>query len=515
MLPVLFFPLGVDQIFFLQGGQVIAQGGNIYADYVDTKSPLIYYLFAGVYSIVGESEIGVRGFELLWQFITIVFLHVFIRRYTQNDILAFTIVISYCLLYFITGYTQSLEGETIAAPFILVVLFQHLKQKKTSYEYFLRGILIAVIFGCKYTLGVQILALIVFDIFSNRLPLKLLLRSYLISIIGFIFGVLLLCIPFLQSEIFEGYKEVWKFTMAYANIPQFGMGLIQYILKLTATFIADRVSFSILIFSFIGVWIIFNTSGQIDENETKVKRLIELCCIVLMFLLLSVFLERKCIYYHYSRLFIPLSILSGVGLTVSIQWIKKNWCILTLKGKSLCVSMLFILLLFSPILRWAKIAPLPYYYFINNDKYFDYVEVISVQGHSLLQSQNIKNYIQRTELKLNNGKNDFNFYNRIFVMGIHGNRMSKILNQTPIPKVNSSACYFGVGSPIAWKEAMWDEVKKAGWLVIENNDNGYIINGHNLTTWESVKNDTLLYTYLQSHFDSTTCIGEFNLYRRK
>ena len=68
--PILFFPIATDTAIFIQAGKIITHGGLPYVDFIDIKPPFIYYIFAFIYSIFGNSEIGIRLFDFIIQTLT-------------------------------------------------------------------------------------------------------------------------------------------------------------------------------------------------------------------------------------------------------------------------------------------------------------------------------------------------------------------------------------------------------------------------------------------------------------
>lgn len=507
MLPIVFFPLGVDQVFFLQGGEVIAHGGRMYVDYVDTKSPMIYYLFAGVYAVFGRSEIGVRSFELLWQLTTIAVLIVFLRRTFRNDIFAYSAAGIYALLYTLPGYALTLEGESLVAPLLVLLLWIQLSQKQTMALMVARGLVCALIIGCKYTFGIVIVAVLLYDVFSGTWSWRQLLRRSGASCLGLIAGLGVIFSPLIDSTTLAGFLEVGNFTKAYADIPRLSTDLIQVILKTTAEYFADKISLSVLGLIFVGV-MVSDRKGLPETTANRLRSVQVMSILLGVVLLVSVVVERKCIFYHYSRLSVPMAISAGLGMMLVYQWLHLHWKALVFSRKVLIVLAFGTALVFSPFMRWLKYAPLPVKYALGGERYRAHLVSMSDPEYSPLTPGAIRDVLYTSDAPPSPT-------NRIFVMGLNANVVSYTLNQTPICKVNSTACYYGIGSPKAWKDEMWKEVKQAGWLVIEYTDRGYIINGHHRTTWESVQQDHELKDYLRANFDSTATIGGYYLYKRR
>lgn len=510
MLPILFLPLGVDQVFFLQGGEVIARGGKIYVDYVDTKSPMIYYLFAGVSTIFGSSHMGVRGFELLWQLFSITVLIACIRYHFRHDILAYSSAIIYALLYMVPGMYLTLEGESLVAPLMVLLLHLQLRSSDRPLHLLLRGVVLALIMGCKYTLGIVIPAVLVYDFCMLEYSWRERGRRTLLSLLGLVIGLGVLFSPLVDPAIFQGFNEVTAFTKGYANIPPLGPELLQEIIKSTAAYFADKISLTVMVLIFIGAMLMHRR----DYYSTVTTRIVQhaqlFLTLLITLLLLSVAIERKCIYYHYSRMAVPVSILAGMGFVIIYQWLGSYYRRPVSKlSRLLVLSVIGTALLFSPLMRWLKVAQLPVHYLRSREAYEAALVAISDPEFSPRTPSAIREYIHVQERDIPASAS------RVFVMGLNANVVSYEFHQTPICKVNSAACYYGIGSLPAWKEEMWKEARQAGWLVIENNDLGYIITGHLLTTWESVEQDKPFYSYLRANFDSTASIGGYYIFRRR
>ena len=123
LFPIIFFPISSDISIFALGGKTIAQGGNIYADYLDLKPPMIFIIYAFLYKTIGISEIALRSFDFVIQMFTAILIFRFVKDYFENKIAAIFSAIAYSLSYSTLSYSQTLNPESFVGLIIMSVLF--------------------------------------------------------------------------------------------------------------------------------------------------------------------------------------------------------------------------------------------------------------------------------------------------------------------------------------------------------------------------------------------------------
>ena len=95
---VLLIPfLSVDEIFYALAAAVINSGGTLFVDFIDIRSPLLYYLYALVFRLVGtESIFAVQLLGVAWTLLTTAVLYR-IARFLSNGRAAFLTAIFYAV----------------------------------------------------------------------------------------------------------------------------------------------------------------------------------------------------------------------------------------------------------------------------------------------------------------------------------------------------------------------------------------------------------------------------------
>ena len=146
LLPILTFPISPDTSIYLESGKIIANGGKLYVNTIDLKQPLIYYIFSGIYLLIGYSEFSIRLFDFFWQSLTIISLFYLVYKthypLRRSQKIAYTAAIIYSISYTALNYTQTLQCESFAGlPLIWLIYFQVFKRRKPAFS-LIKGLLI-------------------------------------------------------------------------------------------------------------------------------------------------------------------------------------------------------------------------------------------------------------------------------------------------------------------------------------------------------------------------------------
>ena len=64
---MLFYPAGYDQSVFQIGGQMVLGGKIPWRDFLDTKPPLVFYLFAAINTMLGLIDWSFRVIDVILQ----------------------------------------------------------------------------------------------------------------------------------------------------------------------------------------------------------------------------------------------------------------------------------------------------------------------------------------------------------------------------------------------------------------------------------------------------------------
>jgi 4-amino-4-deoxy-L-arabinose transferase-like glycosyltransferase len=160
-------PIGYDEGGFATGAKIILNGGQIYKDFFEYRTPGIYYLTSAFFAMFGDSLFLLRIFIVL---ITLFSVFVFYKIVKKMDGKRTALLTSLLILtakpFLDTNVMVLTEGITMA--FTIFALYFLLYKKPKSRDYFLAGILLGISFLFKQTALVAILAIILFLLYKRR-----------------------------------------------------------------------------------------------------------------------------------------------------------------------------------------------------------------------------------------------------------------------------------------------------------------------------------------------------------
>src|SRR3979409_2609510 len=115
MLMMLAYPFGYDQAAFMVGGEMTVKHGAIpYRDFIDTKPPVIFFIYGISSLIFGHHEWSIRAFDILFQIGSLFYFFRLLKRMTGDEKLALASVFLYALFYVTGGYWMTAQAETFA-----------------------------------------------------------------------------------------------------------------------------------------------------------------------------------------------------------------------------------------------------------------------------------------------------------------------------------------------------------------------------------------------------------------
>ncbi|MFP4529607.1 MAG: glycosyltransferase family 39 protein [Candidatus Kapaibacterium sp.] len=495
-LPVLFFPLSCDIAIFASGGQVIASGGKIYVDYIDIKPPIVYYFFSLVYMIAGWEEFLIRVVEFFFLAVTLGSLIYTMDKRTGAKHASWAAAAIFAASYSALGYGATFQCETIIALPLIWLMYIHTGGREL-WRSVAAGGLAGFITGFKFTLGL-VLAAILLDIWlGHDLRIGEKIRHSLIVILFFIISLFITLIPLLDPEIFAGYRDVLDFIFAYT-----GQGTAAsnpaFILKGTAEFLSDKVSLLVIFGALAGLWM------ALRGGDLTCRRYYYFSFILTAFLLLTVIIEQKLFPYHFARFYIPLSILAGAGIFRIYRLIREKWPEFSLYARFLTLGLVCLAILFSPLPRWGNLMKVPYTYFTDSRSYDNLFErpfnpdIIRSQRRQVADT--LRAYMQPGD--------------SLLVMDVVSDAIYFFAKAGHAPKYAVSSFYFGRGASPRWKLGAMEELAKADWLVINHRVGHPAANEHNLTAWESLRQNEIMYDYVMHNFERTHEFRTFYIYTK-
>ncbi len=494
--PVLFFPISTDLAIFVSAGKAIAAGQKIYVDFIDLKQPLIYYIFALFHLITNSGELQLRIIDFLIQFTTIFFLFRLVREESGNDTIAYMSAALYAISYSALNFNQTMQIESFSGLLLVFIAAFQLKEQKNSRDYLLAGALTAVLAALKITFASVVFSFLIYDLFKAKFDRKMIF-VWISGIIGFLLVFILCSFPLFDPQIRAAYQNVWKYLSFYSSMPPLNMEMISSSLKSIGSFLGDKLSVLILISVFTGVYVSF--------RENRNYRLAETALLLCFAMFAGIAFEKKFYEYHFVRMYVPLMILSGMGLFYLMQSFK---AILAERNKVKIISaflVLLFLLVLSPIPRFANLQKSSFYYLTNKEKYNTFYER---SGSSVILR---KTHLE-TAAYINAHKRTGD---RVILMSTASSVINYFLPELIHSKFSLSCFYLGYAEIPEYQQLIADEISHADWIIVQNNDGNYHAFGHNNSSFDMLRIKMPLGSLVFSTFDEETRIGNFIIYRKK
>ncbi len=503
LLPIISFPLGGDQTLYLMGGKTIAEGGKLYVDFIDLKPPLIYMLLAPVNYLFGFNELSPRIFDFIWQLITIISFYFVINRKTDNKNLAFITIAVYALLYSTLNFSQTLQCEGFLALPVVWLIYYQTKEDKIIKHYLIIGFLLGFIIALKYTFAIVLIAVLIDFLFFRDIHSKKIFKKLSVGILSIIFSFLIFSIVLFDPEVFKGYLEVLKYLSSYASYQHLNLALIKQSLVSIGNYFGDNYSLTLFSLTVLGIfYYVMQIDRFIGLKEELHFRYFNINLIIMLFL--SIVVERKFIPYHFSRMYIPLSLIVAVGVLFLYEQIKLNWSVYKKYQKYFIISFFVISIPFTPIPRWLGLLQGSYYYVTNSVKYNDYYT--KPGNNDLLRNEliDIGNFIKAKS------KSD----DKLTVVSVGTSAINYFSGLKNISKFGQSQFYLGKNVPKKWKDDFFLELQKTNWLVIQKNDIHPLITGNPYSSLDAIKKNSKFYQFITNNFKLVDRSMHFIVYYR-
>jgi hypothetical protein len=265
-----------------------------------------------------------------------------------------------------------------------------------------------------------------------------------------------------------------------------------------AGFFGDTFSFFLFLPVFAAIYSLFK------RNEENGRGLIIFCVILTLLLLISVVIERRFTANYFSRMYVPLSILSGYGFLKIYRIVRSEWNSYHRMLRAVLISGVIFMLPFSPLPRLISMVRMSALYLSSSPQYQLMFE---------REGDNFQNYSQQKtiarilESKKKTGE-------KVFVMSIGASPIYNFLKEKSASKFAHSQFYFGNGVPRNWLEDARREVFKTTWLVVQLNDGHPILNGHTRDSYSSLKADPVMWPHVSQHFVLVDSTKEFYILKR-
>jgi hypothetical protein len=299
MLPLIALPLGQDQLSFWYLGELLGRGHTLYFDAVDVMPPLIY-LWNMVMAQLFATTLPMQCIDVVLHSAIAWYVYVLCKKCGYSFRVAFVSAVTYALYYSLTSYGNAMQSETYANVFVVLLLFL-CREHPTAAKACVAGIIVALLFLLKYTLGLSGVIVLVW-LFRMR-PLQI--KALVLCAVGFLIPVGGVLLWMAVSGSLADFYEMFEFALAYSSGMKSTMWKLQNMGIQTAKFGYKWVTiFGLICASAVGVRFL-----------SIPKRSLEWYCVVAVVVLgLSALMEQKYFVYHWYRALVPYVILFSIGL---------------------------------------------------------------------------------------------------------------------------------------------------------------------------------------------------------
>ena len=484
----LLFPVGSDLSIFIQGGMILHNGGDLYVDFFDVKPPLVYYLFELLFGLFDKNILGYRLFDFIYQTSFLISCIYIFRKLKFNSIAINLFLISTPLLYTTMGYANVMQVESLFfLPFIWYFYFSF-KYKQSFKTAIVKGILLAIIFNMKYTLGIILIADL-YLILTNFKSIKKTISLILLQVFVFILTTFLAFLPILVKGNLEGMLRFIDYMSVYSSYPEWGMSQLLYIIESLTIHFSDNLS---LLFTVAFIYTIFNS------RKSEYKDLIDHGLLYFALLFITIVLERKGLSYHYQRIIPIYLLLVSIGLKSLALELKKQKIFFILLAMSFMV-------IYSPIPRYINLLKVPYNYFnASEEKYLNTFED-GKYGTMIYKHKKVAEYL-----------NNSNMSNKVLVMSANGNELITFLDNDYEYSMAMSAFYLNSISPKEIQNIAFEDMVDSEVIVIVKNDYSPITFFKNISSLEALEENSRFRNYLFENFEFDSTIEDtFVIYKRK
>lgn len=494
LLPLLYFPLSPDLGVFLTSVRKMDAGGVPYIDIFDIKAPLVFYFFQFITKVFGTAEWSIRLFDFIVQMLTVNFAYHIINKLTKSRINSIASGIIYILTYVTMNFNNTSQIESFAGLFFLCGIYIHLISKNRLLDFGF-GLLLGLLTGMKYTLGMFLAVILFDDIFRNKLILKDIIKKYSLIFGGFIISFGLGLIPYLNPQVYSGFKEMSNYLSFYASMPSLNGESLKYALKALADYFGDTNSI------FIWTLFIFGLYGLLKNKDNK---LTYFSFLLFVGYFITVCIERKFFQYHLSRLDIFISIIAGGGFAYLVDYIK-SLRPLNFEAKTVLFSITVFILLLSPLPRYFQTASYVYYYYMDREAY---VSKFQISGNQIMLRRDyeiVANYIN-SRIQAND---------KVLNATTGSNVLTYLINTSNMSKFCQSSYYVFPKALPKHIDVFSEEIKNAKYLIIQTNDRHLFINGYNESTYDRINQIPKIKNTIDEYMTLDTVFVPFKIYKHK
>lgn len=497
LLPTLLFPISCDISIYALGGRTLAEHGQLYVNFLDLKFPAIFELYSILYWTIGISEPALRFFDFIVQLLTCyVIYYIFIYRFHRAAAGALAAGI-YALLYCSGRYGVTMQPDSYVG-LVCCLAFLLLTSRRTILQLISIGVLSGFLFALKLTFAVVAIGVIIY--FFAETDEKLLKRISHAGIVlaGSILTFLLTLLPLCNRNSFNEFWDIINYLIYYNSLMPFSGELIKESLKTIGTTFGDLISLFITFCAALGTLMI----GQMHGKDKEIANRGGFYFLLLGALLfISIAVEKRFVYYHFYRIFVPLSLFAGFGLERLTEEFTS-----AIKRDGIAKITVIVLALFgivlSPAARYGNLLPPSIYYFTSPAKYGAYYERhngITMYSTHKSVAQYLDSIVDRELLAM--------------VIATGGNQINYLRKDKLHSKFSQSAFLMGSFQVPKWRREFDGELHRAAALAVQTDDVHPTLTGFQGSSYDWLRQSEY-WSYVNSHFKEIKRIGSFTLFRR-
>jgi hypothetical protein len=508
LVATLFYPFGYDQAVFSVGGEMVLKGAVPYRDFLDTKQPLIFYIYAVALGLFGRHEWSIHLLDICYQFGAAYYFFRILRRELsfETSLLSASLML---MLYAGSGFWMTCEAESFAIlPSLLLVdvtlrtvTSKRLAKDRFAFQYgLLAGVAVVWLFVLKLTLVLGGFAAMVFVLSRPGISSKMKWRASIApttsSLVLGLFSIFALwwldaLQPFLQSL---------DWLRHYSSIGS-GASIFELIFLTFPDRLAYSTSVSLLLFGVLGI-VLCVRSKQGDQR----RPLLTLLLLTGIIQLFGVLLERKIEFpYQYTRALWAFTPFMALGLESCIRWLQKLRKLGGAVRMGIIAVCVVAMLLLSPLPRlFTQTIPWAAFAISGNDAAAEVQR--RIPDYFANEQHQVADYLRPRM----SGNDQCFFWGNDVAIYFFSNTLPRTICLTATPFRSSS-------TPIQWKTKLLKQLSDVPpkYFIVEFGDPRPYITGSPLDSYQALFAWPRLESFLTSDYTSDTTIGHFHLFQRK
>ena len=498
LLATIFYPFGYDQAVFSTAGEMILRGAVPYRDFLDTKPPLIFYIYAAALGVFGRHECSPHALDIFYQLLAAIYFFRILRREFSPEI-SLTAVSLTLILYAGSGFWMTAQAESFAILPSLVLLDATLRATEKPSRSLAFGLLAGaaamMLLLLKFTLVFGALGAIAFLFFFAVMEGTAKWRY----VAGFLLSSVLLGAAFVialwRVGALDRFLQSLGWLSSYASIRPSQHSLVEEIFLMFPERIIYSMSVSLFIFAGWGMirWL------RDRRTRNAQTPLLSLLALTFAAQLLGIMIERKIEFpYQYTRALWAVAPFMAIGL---IAFKQKFVSFVNFRKALLSVIAIILILLLSPLPRiftqtlpWATIA------IEGNDASAEIQR--RIPDYFADDQRRVASYLRKNLQP----SEQFFFWGNDVAIYFFSNKLPQTICLTATP-------FRTAFTPPEWKATLLQQLAAAPpkYFIAEFGDARPAITGSPLDSYQALLQWNGLKVWLMRHYAADTTIGHFHI----